>query len=287
MFNPQYYFRPKPSTLLLDLYPNAKQAVSFYKLRSTYSGNCIRIRRNDNTEQDFGFVNDYLDTSSIITFLGAQNGYLKTWYDQSGNGIDISETTGANQPLIYNGTTFVQLYSGKVSVPFSTGANKGMSFTAYNLSNHSIFQTVNVKAVTGYSGTFMTIPATGTGIMLSAIDITTAYRNANAPFNNTAYTTETYKARGTFKDMPTGLYIENWNRNGIPSTATLKETGVSISASSSTAGGWSTYSNKAGFKGYLELTAQHDRMDLIVYDTVLTGAQITGINNILKTMYSL
>ena len=95
---------PKSSeTLLLDLYPNAGAAYSLRKLRTAYSGNAIRVRRSsDNAEQNIGFVANVLDTASLLTFVGANNGFVTTWYDQSGNARNATNTTAINQPRIVN-----------------------------------------------------------------------------------------------------------------------------------------------------------------------------------------
>lgn len=90
-----------PFSFLLDTYSGAAVAYSLRKLRSAYSGNCIRVRRSsDNTEQDFGFVNNVLDTASLLTFVGAGNGFVTTWYDQSGNANNATMSTAINQPQI-------------------------------------------------------------------------------------------------------------------------------------------------------------------------------------------
>jgi SPP1 family predicted phage head-tail adaptor len=89
------------ASLLLDLYPNASAAYSLRKLRTAYSGSAVRVRRSsDNTEQDIGFVSGQLDTTSLLAFCGAGNGFVTTWYDQSGNARDARQTTQATQPQI-------------------------------------------------------------------------------------------------------------------------------------------------------------------------------------------
>ncbi len=97
------------NTPLLDTYTGAAAAYSLRKLRSAYSGSAIRVRRaSDNTEQDIGFnVFGELDTVSLASFCSGTNGFVKTWYDQSGNANDATQTTAANQPKIYDGTTGV------------------------------------------------------------------------------------------------------------------------------------------------------------------------------------
>lgn len=90
--------------LLLDTYTGAYFAVALNKLRSAYSGSCIRVRRSsDNAEQDIGFDGDnYLDEVTLLSFVGANSGYITTWYDQSGNGRNVVQATAGNQPRIVN-----------------------------------------------------------------------------------------------------------------------------------------------------------------------------------------
>jgi len=93
-----------PYAYLLDDYPtNIYGAWSLRKLSSTYTGSCITVRRvSDTTDQDFGFVDNYIDTESIYTFLsGSGNyGFLKEWYDQSGNSRDMDLPTAEANMLV-------------------------------------------------------------------------------------------------------------------------------------------------------------------------------------------
>jgi hypothetical protein len=103
-------------SLLLDTYPDAAAAYSLRKLRTAYTGSAIRVRRSsDNTETDIGFVSNQLDTAAITTFVGAGNGFVTTWYDQSGNVNNTIQTTSGNQPLIVLAGTLYTL-NGKPSV---------------------------------------------------------------------------------------------------------------------------------------------------------------------------
>ena len=89
---------------LLDTYSGSTAAYSLRLLRTDYTGSAIRVRRaSDNTEQDIGFVNNELDTASLTSFCSGTNGFVKTWYDQSGNGRDATQSTAANQPQIVSG----------------------------------------------------------------------------------------------------------------------------------------------------------------------------------------
>lgn len=108
-----------PFVGLLDTYTDAAVAYSVRKLRNAYSGSAIRVRRSsDNTEQDIGFdTNGNLDESALTTFVGAGNGFVTTWYDQSGNSRNATQSTAINQPLIVNAGT-VEKTNGKVSIKF-------------------------------------------------------------------------------------------------------------------------------------------------------------------------
>jgi hypothetical protein len=95
--------------LLLDDYSGAATAYSLRKLDKDYTGSAIRVRRsNDNTEQDIGFTSaGNLDTASLKTFVGANSGFVTTWYNQADSsgvfGIrNAIQTTAATQPRIVN-----------------------------------------------------------------------------------------------------------------------------------------------------------------------------------------
>jgi len=95
-------------SLLLDDYPNAAVAYSLRKLSSTYSGSAIRVRRSsDNTEQDIGFIGNELDTTSLTNFVGANNGFVTRWYDQSGNANNSTQVTATVQPQIVSSGTIL------------------------------------------------------------------------------------------------------------------------------------------------------------------------------------
>jgi hypothetical protein len=92
-----------PATFLLDIYTGAIGAWSLIKLRTAYIGNCIKVRRSsDNTSLDIGFINDYLDTASLLSFVGVGDGFVSIWYDQSGNGYNFEQPTLDYQPKIVN-----------------------------------------------------------------------------------------------------------------------------------------------------------------------------------------
>ncbi len=98
------------NTPLLDTYSGAAAAYSLRLLDSTYTGSAIRVRRDNNDEQDIGFnVFGELDTVSLLAFAGASgNAWVKIWYDKSTNGNDATQSVATNnQPQIVSGGSVI------------------------------------------------------------------------------------------------------------------------------------------------------------------------------------
>jgi hypothetical protein len=120
-------------TGLLDDYPGAAAAYSMRLLDSTYTGSAIRVRRaSDNAEQDIGFDDNELDTSALATFCAGTDGFVKTWYSQTGSN-DATQTSTGSQPKIYDSSTGVVTENSKPAVEFisasSTDLTSGGSLT--------------------------------------------------------------------------------------------------------------------------------------------------------------
>lgn len=117
-------FVPVPKAPAMDFLPGAAVAYGFRRLRTGYTTNkAVRIRRSsDNTESDIGFdANGDFDTSAFNTFIGAGDGFVKTWYDQSGNGLNATQATNANQPKVV-----LAAIGGKPGALFGTGTAKAL-----------------------------------------------------------------------------------------------------------------------------------------------------------------
>jgi hypothetical protein len=90
-------FKP-PVPPLLDLYPGAAAAYSLRQLRTGVT-NVVRVRRSsDNTEADFTAAQVF--NGSLAAWVGAVNGFVTAWYDQSGNNNHAVQATLAEQPSI-------------------------------------------------------------------------------------------------------------------------------------------------------------------------------------------
>jgi len=127
------------NTPLLDTYSGAAAAYSLRKLSSSYSGSAIRVRRSsDNTEQDIGFnVFGELDTVSLLAFAGTGDAFVKTWYCQSGNSNDATQTATGSQPkIVSSGAVIVE--NGKPAVQFD-GTDDELSVSSYPFSQSDIY----------------------------------------------------------------------------------------------------------------------------------------------------
>lgn len=139
-------------TPLLDLYPNAQAAYSLRKLRSDYSGYCIKIRRSsDDTTLDIGFYGNEINYSAVLSFVGLGDGFVHTWYDQSGNGLNVAKGANFSHPKIVSSGAFIT-NNGKKSLYFND-ANRNLSGSAaadwkfMHVSEHSIYMVAQAGIV--------------------------------------------------------------------------------------------------------------------------------------------
>lgn len=118
---------------LLDLFPTATLGFSLRKLSNSYNGNCIRVRRSsDNAALDIGFVNNVIDTASLLSFVGSGSGFVTIWYNQATNN-NATQTTAVNQPRIVNAGV-LEVKNGEPCLQFSGNQwfNLGSTITEIN-----------------------------------------------------------------------------------------------------------------------------------------------------------
>ena len=205
------YYTPLSQPLLLDVYTGAAAAYSLRKLRTAYTGSAIRVRRsNNNAEQDIGFVGVDLDTVSLKNFVGANSGFVTTWYDQSGNARNATQTAANNQPRIINAGT-VERRSGDISLVYD-GSNdflEAVSTTGLTISPTSFY------AVSSRGNTANALRTVfSTGILASTTGYGIFYSLTEAPaftqdrlYNQVRFTT------GTAQN--TGVYTNALNTNNL------------------------------------------------------------------------
>ncbi len=140
-------------TGFLQDYPNAQAAYSLRKLDSDYTGSAIEVRNSSGTLLDIGFdSNGDLDTAALTTHIGSGNATLRTWYDQSGNGRDLTQSLLSLQPSIASTGTIYTLNS-LPAVKFSNDFMDTSAFApnpngAYNFALVSQYDLVNFTQAT-------------------------------------------------------------------------------------------------------------------------------------------
>jgi len=154
---------------LLDQVPTITPSIAYSvrKLKRKYTGPSMRVRRNNSgadAEADVYFDGSGVvsgnsnvivtiagggasvgDVMSFSSFYSGLNVYVKTWYDQSGNGNNAVQTTTSAQPQIVK-TGVLVTENGKSSIEFA-GLHSSILLnltTALNLTNGSLFGVYNL-----------------------------------------------------------------------------------------------------------------------------------------------
>lgn len=218
---------------LLDIYTGAAAAYSLRKLRTAYTGNAITVRRSsDNTSQQIGFdANGNLDTATLLSFVGAGNGFVSTWFDQSGNGRNATQATAANQPQIISGGVLYMLNdkpivrnptansSKTLSTPLSTLQTRPISIVTAakiyalptNIYNNVTYLIGGTGSVGG--GSRYELNASNNGFSANR---RTGYSVLNGTFNTNPFIMQGHFASSTITNRRNGVdvtgYVEDTNQ---------------------------------------------------------------------------
>jgi hypothetical protein len=268
---------PSPSpSYLLDTYGGAAAAYSLRKLSSTYSGNAIRVRRSsDNTETNIGFDGSgNLDQAALTTFVGAGNGFVTTWYDQSGNGKNATNTTAIRQPKIVNSGSIL-LKNGKPNINFTSQTlNIG---TSLNISSTSFMSFLGNSSSTGSPSaaiiTYQSNPVDNPELRFGLGDGQNSYWNGG-------YVTYT-GAAGFLTNKIFNMIIQSGITVNIYGNNTLSATGTRT-------GTWNTGVFNFSLGGYhsLGLYRDGDCQEYILWNSDQSSNR-SGINSNINSYYSI
>jgi hypothetical protein len=260
------------SQFLLDLYPSAAAAYSVRKLRNAYSGSAIRVRRSsDNTEQNIGFTAlGNLDTTALTSFCSGTNGFVTTWYDQSGNGANSTQTTAANQPQIVSSGSVINI-NGKPSIQFDgSTSNFSNAFSSSAGANVSAFA---VRSFSSYPSTYRTMFNFNTyGLTHNSTGGPTQYGVAHIFNNSTTVLSNNYPTT-TGQALDTTINQTVLERNNFSSTLSA---GIGYSAGGGSVG--SFQGTVQPFLGNLQ--------ELVIYQSD-KNADKTGIQTNINTYYAI
>jgi len=269
------------TSLLLDTYTGAAVAYSLRKLRTAYTGNAIRVRRSsDNTEQNIGFVGNNLDTASLLTFCGAGNGFVTTWYDQSGANRNIIQTSAILQPLIIDLGSLIY-ENGKLCFSYDEDFLTG----AYQLTDDTNMMLCCVfKVVTANTSSNPRIGAFNSSS--NSVNFQYGFNTANRYFirkdGSTQATSTTYSMYNTQRLLTFGVSsnVNFININGV-NDSLVSSTAPSIN--SSLGDGTHLIKGYTATNGYL---SQGNFQEIVMWDTDQLANSLNIENNI-KSYYAI
>jgi len=124
---------------------------SMRRLRSLYTGDAIIVKRSsDNATQSIGFdSNGDLNQTSLTSFVGAGDGYIVNWYDQSGNNYHLSlGTYSVNGPQIVTSGVVATMSGASISRPTIKWSNGATNISVLvNTSFSQAMPSTNFSAV--------------------------------------------------------------------------------------------------------------------------------------------
>lgn len=232
------------SGLLID-YPGAAAAYSLRLLRTNYTGSAIKVRvdTTGQPEYNIGFVNNELDVSTLEGYCtGGLNAYVTTWYDQSGNGRNATQTTAANQPQIVSSGSVI-LQNSQATLDFN-GTTQRFDIPTIGFAMNSISIMVISKSDSSSSnGMAFSNPDPQrlyAGFISSSIEYF-GYNDAATKFNLGSANTNQ-----SLKELYAGSSTVNAYRNATASTA-VSSVSTSVTGDNLSIGSYQQGSNTTTF----------------------------------------
>lgn len=137
-------------TGLLDTYGGAAAAYSLRALSSGWlAGDVVEVRRSSDSTSDT-FTANQVTNGDLEAFCGVGDGFVSTWYDQSGNGNDATQATTTAQPKIVDAGSLV---SGGLDFD---GVDDRLTCPSLYSSDISVFNVVTTSNTVN-TGNFMRI----------------------------------------------------------------------------------------------------------------------------------
>jgi hypothetical protein len=223
----------------------------------------------------------WLDADDATTFTYSSGVVISQWSDKSGNARNATQAVVANQP-----TRQTNVVNGKAVVRFDA-TNDALSYTQYSLSNRTIFMVFRNAAQLN-SGTSVDLIQGGatfpiqvfgfgaqtggvSGEVATWLGVTTGGSTINGYYNTS--------------NIAAGAHQLNWTTDSSRNfAAKLDKSSLSTTA---IGGGFSatTYPGYSGGMGGAPTGI--DICEFIVYDTVLSGTDITANEDYLATKWGL
>tara|TARA_R110000868_G_scaffold77272_1_gene221473 strand:- start:107 stop:991 length:885 start_codon:yes stop_codon:yes gene_type:complete len=278
------------ASLLLDLYPSAAAAYSVRKLRTLYTGSAIRVRNASNAEQDIGFTAlGNLDTTALLSHCGSGNGFVTTWYDQSGNARNATQSTAANQPQIVSSGSVLTVNSKPCTVfssSSSTRLNVSSNFWTYT-GNSTVFH-ASLNTHTSYQSLISYFEGVGTSLGVQYNKYPNAATNVSTDvYGPGGMATDTTQSSNT--QYLVCLQWQNWSTHKTNGNTIIAINGANqaISAYGINPSAWANngvtrigaFDNAGFWDGKIQ--------ELVIYTTALSGGNIDGAESNINTYYAI
>jgi hypothetical protein len=174
----------------LDGLPAGAAAYSLRRMRGSYTGPLLRVRRSsDDAVRDIGSIIDSgnLDTATLTSFCGTSSCFVQIWYDQTGNGMDASQASFSAQPRIINAGT-IDGFNGLPALYFD-GAGMGLTTTGLLPVSTAVWSTHLIN-VLGDGGASLGRVWALSGNPSVGATLTRDYYAGSSSFNNTTAITQ-------------------------------------------------------------------------------------------------
>ena len=258
---------------LLDTYTGAAAAYSLRKLSSDYSGSAITVTTDGVDSQDIGFSGSNLDTAALESFAGSGDAYVSTWYDQSGNSRNFTQSTFANMPkIVSSGTTITQ--NSKPIVEFD-GSTRYMDISSQQTFTDEFFMTFAIRPTSNANAYGVLLNGQGT-----ADNRVRVYENR---------TTE-IRVKGTIFTQPLGWNIGTYTNYTI-------ERGVSDAikqyfygtehSSDSRSVNWPVLFRVGGNETATSTESLHSQVSEMIFWNTDESANRVGIESNIRSFYSI
>jgi hypothetical protein len=209
-------------------------------------------------------VSDTLDTASLLTFVGSNDGFVTTYYDQSGNSSNFTQTSASNQPMIVNAGVVVT--SGSVPAVKFDGIG-------YYLSN-----TVDLFGEARLDQFFLTDTDGDTAYIFPNSNITSYY--GMIAYNGNTSTTTTSPSYGSPSLYQNGVPIDTTNRTTVYNDTNGRKVISHIAPETSI---WAEYRFGFWSPGVLNFGG---KLSALVAYTSDQSANRVGIETILDSLYN-
>ena len=271
------------ANLLLDTYTGAAAAFSVRKLDKDYTGYCMRIvvdsaatvgtLDSSDPEYDIGFdSNGDLDTAEIVTRCNNPSGtnynaYVTKWYDQSGNGNDVAQSSYTAMPQIATAGAVIT-ENGKPMLKSAAGVF--MTASGLEVVNSKVFSVASLHR----TGVWLQ-RRTDTGV------VTGGWLLAAEPSSTSTalYHTATFSSLSLAKNGAS--YTLSGNRDNLYND--FEDQHLLYAATSGTA---ISSSMQLGYKTTPDPYSMWNQQELIIYPSTSSHSQ-SGIETNINSYYSI